>query len=623
MQKILAEQHKTLKNVETLQRTNNVIQLAELYEQRKIDKESQIFDEEIKKLNKMVGDGLKGKTGDGLNSNVIRLFKEVQKQTEGMRKLSKPEIKGITDQAMNRRQYRGVGERLGAVKDNVKDFFSMRGFLDKTGIVKRGTGGIFSDALDKREEKQKYIKERMKMDPTKNLKGEAGASKIFAEQFDKQQSIQKDMRKNEAALARMKDLGFKDSQIERSPEAKRKKELAVDLAKIDTRVRPEGFDPKTGLIDEKKVKATSTSADEVDKKSKKSATSNADMTEAQMENSRIQTEQLGLLSQIAENTTPAKGGSGGGGDGGGGGGIMAGIGAGLKAIGGGLKGLGEGAGKGIQAFLEGLAKGLAAIANPATLVGLAAAALGIMAIGKALEMAAPFMEQFAPVLIKVADVIQNVFIAAIEKLPDIIKAVGDVVMGIISTISDSIIAVIDSVTSSIERLSQIDGGNLLAVGAGLAAIAAGMVAFGAANAVAGVGNLVGGFLSAVSGQKSPVDQILALGDKGQNIEKAGIGVEKLASGLQVFSTVDPEKIKAIAALPTEKIAAMGAAMGNAGQVYAKSGENAGAASKGGSTTQTNVVNAPVSNVSKQNNVIRAPIRNRDSSAQEYMRSRYA
>lgn len=608
MQKILAEQHKTMKSVETLQRTNNVIQLAELYEQRKTDKNTEVFDAEIKKLNKTIEEGLKAKNGDGLNSNVIKLFKEVQKQTEGMRKLSKPEVKGITDQAMGRRQYRGVAERLGGVKENVKDFFSMRGFLDKTGIVKRGTGGIVSDALDKREEKQKYIKERMKMDPTKNLKGEAGAAKIFGEQFDKQQSIQKDMRKNEAALKRMKDLGFKEEQIDRSPEAKKKKQLATDLAMVDSRVRPEGFNAKTGMVDEKKVK--------------KSATSESDMTEAQMENSRIQTEQLGLLSQIAENTAPAKGGSSGGGDGGGGG-IMAGIGAGLKAIGGGLKGLGEGAGKGIQAFLEGLAKGLAALCNPATLVGLAAAALGIMAIGKALEMAAPFMEAFAPVLIKVADVIQNVFIAAIEKLPDIIKAVGDVVMGIISTISDAVIAVIDAVTSSIERLSQIDGGNLLAVGAGLAAIAAGMVAFGAANAVAGVGNLVGGFLSAVSGQKSPVDQILALGDKGENIEKAGIGVEKLASGLQVFSTVDPEKIKAIAALPTEKIAAMGAAMGNAGQVYAKSGENAGAATKGGGGTQTNVVNAPVSNVSKQSNVIRAPIRNRDSSAQEYMRSRYA
>jgi hypothetical protein len=608
MQKILAEQHKTMKSVETLQRTNNVIQLAELYEQRKTDKNTEIFDVEIKKLNKTIEESMKGKTGDGLNSNIIRLFKEVQKQTEGMRKLTKPEVKGITDQAMGRRQYRGVAERLGGVKENVKDFFTMRGFLDKTGIVKRGTGGIVSDALDKREEKQNYIKERMKMDPTKNLKGEAGAAKAFAAQFDKQQEIQKDMRKNEAALKKMKDLGFKEEQIDRSPEGKRKKELATELAKVDPRVRPEGFDPKTGMVSEKKSKA--------------SATSNADMTEAQMENSRIQTEQLGLLSQIAENTAPAKGGSGGGG-GDGGGGIMAGIGAGLKAIGGGLKGLGEGAGKGIQAFLEGLAKGLAALCNPATLVGLAAAALGIMAIGKALEMAAPFMEAFAPVLIKVADVIQNVFIAAIEKLPDIIKAVGDVVMGIISTISDAVIAVIDAVTSSIERLSQIDGGNLLAVGAGLAAIAAGMVAFGAANAVAGVGNLVGGFLSAVSGQKSPVDQILALGDKGQNIEKAGIGVEKLASGLQVFSTVDPEKIKAIAALPTEKIAAMGAAMGNAGQVYAKSGENAGAAVKPAGGNQTNVVNAPVSNVSKQSNVIRAPIRNRDSSAQEYMRSRYA
>jgi hypothetical protein len=182
----------------------------------------------------------------------------------------------------------------------------------------------------------------------------------------------------------------------------------------------------------------------------------------------------------------------------------------------------------------------------------------------------------------------------------------------------------DSFASMMERLSSVDAANIALLGPALVSLAAGMIAFGGAGAVAGVTNLVGGLLSKVSGQKSPVDQIIALGEHGVNIEKAGIGVEKLGDGLKMFSSVDPDKIKAIAALPVEKIAAMGAAMGSANQVYDKSGANAGAAAAPSGGGNNSAVIAPTTNnISKTNQLVQLPIRNQEQSMNRYLRSKFA
>jgi hypothetical protein len=181
----------------------------------------------------------------------------------------------------------------------------------------------------------------------------------------------------------------------------------------------------------------------------------------------------------------------------------------------------------------------------------------------------------------------------------------------------------EQMTEGLTTLSEMDGDNLLKVGAGLAAIGAGMAVFGAGTAAAGIGNLVGGFLNLITPGKSPVEQILELGKSGEGIEKAGVGVEKLATGLSAFSSIDTDKIKAIAALPTEKIAAMGAAMNsNANQVYNKSGENAQASVAPASSNSTTVVNAPVNNTTKQSQIIKSPVRNNESTINRYVTSRF-
>jgi hypothetical protein len=262
MQTVLANQQNSLNQLLELSKQDRLLQLIQTKENQTINKDNDDKQlEELKKLNASIKDlneSSNDKNKGGVNSNVIKLFTEIKKTTEQIKELaqaaipagplSKEQARDITGKAMERRQFRGIGDRVGEFKEKAKDFFTMRGFLDKTGIVERGTGGVFSDMLDKREERQKYVASRLKMDPTARLHGTEKASKIFSRQFDEQQNVQRNIRKNESTLSTFKKQGFTEEQIKRSEEFKKRDSLATDLAKVDTRVRPQGFDPKTGLV---------------------------------------------------------------------------------------------------------------------------------------------------------------------------------------------------------------------------------------------------------------------------------------------------------------------------------------------------------------------------------------
>lgn len=525
----------------------------------------------------------------------IELTKQNAEATEKLNRVRAEESKAIANLAQGMQTFKTIGERFADMKKGLGEKLSLRGMMKSVNV-----GGIFNKSIARED----FIKQQKAIDPTKTRKE-------LTENFKGAQTASKNIKRNEAELEEFKKTtGLSDADVAKTAKGKellsKRENLASEYSKFDVRSN------LTKGEEEKTPTAAFASAGE--------------QQEAANEQLKVQGAQADLLTKIEENTRPggkataAAASS----DSGGGGGILGGIGAGLAALGKGLQALGSGAGRGIQVFLRGLASGLAALANPATLIGLGAVTLAIMGIGKALEMAAPFMEAFAPVLMKVVETIQTVFVAAIEKIPETIRAIGEVIMGVIGAISDSIVAIIDAVTSSIERLAAIDGSNLLQVGAGLGAVALGMAAFGAGTAVAGVGNLVGGLLGAVTPGGSAVDQIMKLGESGPNIEKAGIGVEKLASGLRAFSAIDTDKIKAIAALPTDKIAAMGAAMGAAGLVNSKSAENRAAEGQsGGGSGNTSVVAPTINNTTRQTQLIKPPVRNQESSLSSWQRSKYA
>lgn len=577
---------------------SRIAQVATLVETKRIDEDGD-------RQEKIESDTLK------VDEDILKVQKEqlkLMKEDASERKQRQTDIEKIME---GMKTFKSPLEKL---KDGITGFKSKfssenlkKSFLESTNVM-----GV----NNKRLEKQKFMTEQKAL-------GFSGTDKDLAGKFELAYGAKKAASQNDKQIEALRaSAGGKytaEEMARTNPEMQklleRKSALTEEYSQHDLGVKAIGADSKAPLTSITPTQKTPTEA----------FASAGEQQEAAQENAKLMGDQTSLLQQIEENTRggnaiSSKGGE----ESGGGGGILGGIGAGLKGLGMGLKGLGQGAGKGIQALLMGLARGVMALANPMALVGLGALTLAAMGLGKALEFAAPAIEAFAPVLMKLVEVIGDVFIKAIEMIPDVIKSVGDVIIGTVTAISDAITAIIDAVITSIERLSAIDGSNLLSVGAGLVAIAAGMAAFGAGSAVAGVGNLVGGLLGAVTPGGSAIDQIQKLGDNGPNIEKAGIGVEKLATGLRAFSGIDTDKIKAIAALPTEKIAAMGAAMGNAGVVESKSAQNRALENSSGSGNGgTAIVNAPTTNVTKQTQIIKSPIRNQESSQSKYLASRYA
>jgi hypothetical protein len=129
-------------------------------------------------------------------------------------------------------------------------------------------------------------------------------------------------------------------------------------------------------------------------------------------------------------------------------------------------------------------------------------------------------------------------------------------------------------------------------------IGAGLASFGLGGAVLGVTNLVGGLLNAVSGQKSPIEQLEQIAKLGPGLQQAGLGIEKLSSGLAGFSSTDGNKVSKM------------------------SGQTAAMKESAGNIT-SNIVSPTVNNNVKQTQVakIDAPIRSEDSSVDRYFSSR--
>lgn len=313
MQALLERQTKALEVIQKDIKQDKIIQLAQLYEEKRLDEESSQNVETLKSLDKGIKK-LNETSGNNLNSNVIKLFKEIQKVSSPKRNLNDEEVKSITGVATERRQFNTLQPRVESFKDSVKDLFTMRGFLDKTGIAQRGSGGLISEYLDRGEAKKKYVDQRMKTKGTT-----FGSRETFARQFDEQQKVQYDINKNEKEIRSLRENGATDIGLKRSGLLDKRAQLAANLAKVDPSVRPEGFDSKTGKV---KVAAPETATEQQAKAksagkgkvipfsgSTEAAGSSLGNEETMLEQNRMVAEQSELLKKIEENTRGLKGGT--------------------------------------------------------------------------------------------------------------------------------------------------------------------------------------------------------------------------------------------------------------------------------------------------------------------------
>ena len=589
-----------------------------------------------------------------VKKELITTYKDELKTAKEISRIRDDEAEAIAGIAKGMKTFKTMGERFDDFGKKLKDSLSPAGM--KMGLMKKlNVGGI----LDKSIEKEKFIKTQQKLGSS-NEDGTAKTRAQLAEDFKGAQTAKKKLDKTNAAIKDFKESagGLSDSEFSKTVQGKKllaeKSQGAEEYAKFDVRSKLVRQDdekaPMTALkaSDASDVKGTPTS---------NFANAGA-QEEAQLEQNKEISNQSELLQAIADNTggrkqdtskaKPAEGGESGG--------LLAGLmsgGAGkaldgMKKFGIGLLAIGAAlfvAAKAFQQFgeveWESIGKGMVALGG-LVLAALAldkvkgkiiagAAALGVLAlatwaIGEALGTFSDLdWETIGKGMVAVAGI--GVIGAVAGLAAPLIAAGGAALLvmgGALYVIGEAMQAVgkgFSEMADGLEKIGQLDGSNLLLVGAGLASIGAGMAALGVGTAVAGVTNLVSGFLHAVTGQKSPVEQIMMLGEKGDLINQAGTGMVNIARGLGMFSQVDPEKIKAIAALPIEKIAAMGASLRPAGAVEGGSRANAdaNAAASGGGGNKTNIVNAPVNNTSRTTNVIKPNIRNQESSNAAYGR----
>ena len=560
---------------------------------------------------------------------VAKMQLDAQKEASAsLKKISASQEKQIQAMMKANQNWKGFGDKFKDFKTKMADAF------DPTTIKKKllGPFTMFKGVRDKIEDLD-YIKRNKALRPNakmSELKADAVTSRTSKENALRAQS----------QIDRLRRLGANDTEIKNSQAMQQRTAALNTYNSVNSgKSAKDAANPMGGNT------AGTTAPSPVPNALNKmggnvsldTGTANMAAHEAQIEQLKVLNSQTDLLQQIASNTAAMAGkrGSAAGGsedtagavqatEQGGGGGFMGKIG---NAIGGIGQGLGKALGGVISGIFTGLATGLAALANPLTLVGLTAVTLAIMGIGKALEMAAPAFAAIAPVLTKVADVFQNVFLAAINAIPDVIGAIGDVIMGTVGAISDAIVGVISAVTDSVTQLSKIDGSNMLSVAAGLTAIGASLVAFGTGEVFAGITGLVSNLLS--FGQDNPMEKLQKLADMGDKLNQSAAGIRNIGDAMKSFGKLDSDSLDAVSKFPWDKatkFVAAGGAMSapGGGSVYNASKANADNAAanmnKGGGNTVTTQVNQNSTSTSVAKGGGGA--RNTESSYSKYLAARY-
>jgi hypothetical protein len=561
----------------------------------------------------------------------IELKQKASEEAGKLNALRIQESKAIAHLANNMQTFKTIGDRLSDTSKKLKDNFGSMSALKTTALKAFNIGGIFNKSIAK----EKFIQTQRKL-------GSGDDRATLSGKFETANRAAKDIKKNEAEISQLKkDTGMSEADLAKRGAGKdlfaKRNTLTDTMAGADLRAAS--------------LKSTPT---------EQHAQSGANEEQA-LEAQKQAQKQEDLFIKIEQNTRggspdqkakPAEGGKDGGG-------LLAGLmsgGAGkaldgMKKFGIGLLAVGAAlyvAAKAFQEFgeveWESIGKGMVALGG-LVIAALAldkvkgniiagAAALGVLAlatwaIGAALGTFADLdWETIGKGMAAVAGL--GVIGAVAGLAAPLIAAGGAALLvmgGALYVIGEAMQAVgkgFSEMADGLEKIGKLDGSNLLLVGAGLASIGVGMAALGVGQAVAGVSNLVTGFLSAATGQKSPVEQIMMLGEKGDLVNQAGTGVINIAKGLGMFSSVDPEKIKAIAALPIDKIAAMGLALRPANAVEGGSRANAdNAATAGGKSGSTSVINAPVMTNNKTTQIIKPQIRNQESSVSSWLRNRMA
>lgn len=170
---------------------------------------------------------------EGLNKSILAFAKKVLPNS-GIGET----ISGISS---NRRTFDTFGDMLrnrmfGVNRERTfkGKFGNVRSALDTFGVVKKGSGSLFDELLEKRDVKNQFISDQLKVNP--QMADTPENRKTFGKKFDIQQKIQKELNTVQGEIDRLKNAGFTDKQISRSGLVKQRDSAAARLAASDNRL---------------------------------------------------------------------------------------------------------------------------------------------------------------------------------------------------------------------------------------------------------------------------------------------------------------------------------------------------------------------------------------------------
>lgn len=644
MEKILRQQLDILKRIEDIAKQDRVIQAAQLYEGSRIKANDDVLVDRLNDLNKTMGnisDSVIKTTGQGLNSNFLRLTENVKK--------SSIDLSRILDRE-SRKTKAPEGIISSSVKSTLlkmKDFFSFRGFLDQTGIAKREGSGWLSRKMDSIEEQNKVAQARI--DSGQLARDESGKWLSRDKSFEE---FKKEERKAQALRTRAENLKSKietkygdrldPEQIENTQLGKELRKVAEELSKLRIDWREDQED------NEDYQEEQSVTLKNIEKNTKQEA---PNVPTAPPNNIRL---------TKAPNATSISEASGSGWDK-----FLGGVTRGITTLMNSIKSIGRGIGEGIggifSGILNGIADGLKALANPRVFIGVGA----LLGMSSAVWIVSDAFQKFAR--IEWDDVSKGfTVLAGLGLVAAVMGAAAPILLvgaGVIAALGVALVPVafamdlasgaMDKFAMAISKLAGIDSEGLSKIGPALLSIAGGLIAFSGASAIAGLTNLVNGLFSVISGQDTPVDQLEKMAGYGDGLQKAGSGLKSISSGMEGFNKIEPETMDLINKFPWLKATMFAAAGGrmqvigpngdgvkigaeektidlpstpkpqSADLLYGKSAEVKQSETIMKSNNSTNVVNAPTT-ISKttQNSISRSTSRNTESAVTKFIAGRY-
>ena len=198
--------------------------------QRAANKTAEAIETSSKKLNDLTEEihnddkkvvGEQEKSDKELNANIKELVKITRESAKDIAKV-------IAD-----KQPKSFGDNLKSKFDS--KFGSVRNILDTMGIVKKGTGGMLDNALNRREADKTFIKGDMKLH---------GSSEQEAR--NKLQTIkekEKIVSKNEKEISKFTKLGISEEQLGKTANGKKlldtRRTNVQEISKLDYRVQPQ------------------------------------------------------------------------------------------------------------------------------------------------------------------------------------------------------------------------------------------------------------------------------------------------------------------------------------------------------------------------------------------------